>query len=118
MSVKTLREFFPTWFDHSPAAFLEDQADWIVAPCLQTRDSDALERSNFAAQDSAISQADPNGDDYETHRFGHWGPGWYEIVIVRPGSAAHVECEQIADRLDQDAVLNEKLFSEYEAADE
>jgi hypothetical protein len=118
MALKTLRDFFPTAFDHSPAAFLKDQAGWIVAPCGRTRDSDALERSNFDEQRALLDRYDVDGESVETHRFGHWGPGWYEITIVKPESAAHAQAVLIADRLDGYPSLNDERLSEYEVDSE
>lgn len=79
--MQTLREFKPTPFDSSPAAFIPDQSDWIVAPVSRTRDSGALDQSNFEA---ALAMLGGESDTVEVHRFGHWGPGWFEIIICAP----------------------------------
>lgn len=52
--------------------------------------------------------------DYQTHQFNHWGPGWFEIIVVRPGSAAHREAQAIAAALSDYPVLDESDFSERE----
>jgi hypothetical protein len=54
------------------------------------------------------------GDNVEVHRFGHWGPGWYEIIIVRPGSKAEVKGREIEDSLEGYPILNENDFCERE----
>lgn len=116
IDLPTLRQTRPTPFDRSPADFraCEDRGAWLVCPCSQTRDSDALERSNFEAQASTLAVADPSGEDYEVHRFGHWGPGWYEIAIVRPDSKAHRAAREIAAALASYPVLDDDAFSQLE----
>lgn len=52
--------------------------------------------------------------DYETHRFGHWGPGWFEIIVVRPGSACHREAQAIAAAVSDYPVLDESDLSQRE----
>lgn len=109
----------PTPFDHNLRIRLEssegiDVNDWQIAPCSQTRDSDTLTRANFKAQDAALKSEDPEGNDHQLHRFGHWGPGWYEIVLVRPGSPCAVEAARLADALAGYPSLNDDLLSEME----
>lgn len=55
--------------------------------------------------------------DFETHRFGHWGPGWFEVIVVRPESACHREAQAIAAALSDYPVLDESDYSrrEYES---
>ena len=45
--MKRYSEFAPTGFD-SAGAFLPDRQDWLVAPTAQNRDSETLDKSNFA----------------------------------------------------------------------
>lgn len=52
--------------------------------------------------------------DFETHRFGHWGPGWFEIIVVRPGSACHREAQAIAAAVSNYPVLDESDYCERE----
>jgi hypothetical protein len=82
-----------------------------VIGVIQTRDSDALERSNFRVAERMLS---PHADDYETHRFRHWGPGWYEIILVRPNSPAHAIAQTLTDKLRDYPILNEDDHSELE----
>jgi len=61
------------------------------------------------------------GEHVEVHRFGHWGPGWIEIILVDPGhyhtlwTAGEIVCS-LADY----PVLDEEDWSEreFEAAGE
>jgi hypothetical protein len=101
--------FNPTGLD-TPGAFLPDRQDWLVAPVSHTRDSGALEESNWQCQAEHL----PENDDCEVHNFGHWACGWFEIVIVRPDTeSAHKACE-IASKLEHYPVLNEDDFSNRE----
>jgi hypothetical protein len=85
------RNWSPTQFDCKGLG-VEDRQDWYVAPIGHNRDSNTLTESNWQTFDRLLSEVDPDGNDHECHSFSHWGPGWFEIVLVRPGS----ECERIA----------------------
>lgn len=91
------------------------RADWLVCPVSRTRDTaDLLEVSNWEAQLEALGG---EGPDAEVHRFGHWGPGWFELVLVRPGTPAETKAEEIAGALEEYPVLDDEDHSrrEYEA---
>ena len=105
----------PTTFDHNIPLRGEqaEQNEWFIAPCSITRDSDSLSLSNWHTQEKALREVD-TGADFETHRFGHWGPGWYEIALVRPGSACERVARELAARLDIYPVLDEMDWSERE----
>ncbi len=96
---------------------LPERQDWLVACCIQTRDSDALERSNFRTLLRGLKEKDSEGQDHEVHRFGHWGPGWVEIVLVRPDTAAATEAEECESALADYPVLCDHDFSELEQED-
>jgi hypothetical protein len=99
----------PTGFDsHLPLAGRED---WLIVPVSRNRDSGMLDESNFEA---ALEILGGESDDVEVHRFGHWGPGWYEIIIVRPGSKAEKEAEEIEAALANYPVLNDEDHSQRE----
>jgi hypothetical protein len=117
-TLQTFSGFRPTRFDaHISIPGLED---WLVAPCSQTRDSGCLERSNFANQLQALSSAADTTEDYETHTFGHWAIGWFEIALVRPGSKCEQVAREIKVSLDNYPILDEDHHSalqEREAGD-
>lgn len=108
----TYQSFAPTPFDPA-GSFLSERQDWLVAPCSITRDSGILELSNWR---SMLHAMDPSDDspDVEVHRFGHWGPGWYEIAIVRPGTGAHDIALEISSSLEDYPILCEDDYSERE----
>jgi len=110
--MKTYSEFRPSQFD-TKGLGLEDRQDWLVASVAQNRDSDVLTRCNFAvARDMLITASGDDESDVEVHRFGHWANGWFEIILVRPGSAAAGAAEEIEAALADYPVLDENKFSD------
>jgi hypothetical protein len=94
--------------------------DWFLAPVSRTRDSGIVEESNFQAavgllEEGCGREGAENG--WEIHRFGHWGPGCYEIIVVKPGSKAQKVAEDMAKALENYPVLSDDDVSarEYEA---
>lgn len=87
------------------------RGDWLVCPVTISRDSESLDLSNWAAQEKALAEADPDGNDRETHRFGHWACGWFEIAIVRPGSKAAEVAARLAGDMEGYPVLDEDDLS-------
>jgi hypothetical protein len=105
-------EFQPTGFD-TMGYMLDEQQDWYVVPVSRTRDSGPLEESNFA---SAIEMLGGECEDVmEIHRFGHWGPGWFEIIIVNPENENVMKAAmEIEASLAAYPVLDDMDFSERE----
>ena len=110
------KNYSPTPFDHT-GAFLPDRGEWFVVPVICTRGSKPFEESNF---DAALRALGGESDTVEVHRFGHWGPGWYEIIIVDPDSPQAVIAQEIECKLENYPLLDEDDFSarEYEQANE
>lgn len=104
------KNFRPTQHDSSGLGVPQYQ-EWFVGPCSVTRDSHALEISNFETLKKAIRKADPHGTDHDTPRFGHWGPGWFEIILVRPESEAYRVALACEDALQNYPVLDEMDLS-------
>jgi hypothetical protein len=100
-------KFSPTQFD--PHQYLEDREDWLVAPASRTRDSGVLTESNWEAQLAALDHVRA---EYEIHRWGHWGPGWFEIVLVHPDHSEVVESLEYA--LEDYPVLDDSDYSNRE----
>jgi len=93
----------------------EDHNNWFLAPVSRTRDSGPLDESNF---ESALEILGGESDTVEVHRFNHWGPGWYEIILVHP--SREKEVEDLESSLEGYPVLNDTDLSrrEYEAMQE
>ena len=85
--MQTYAEFQPTGFDPA-GAFLPDRQDWLVVPASRTRDSGPLDESNFEV---ILSDLGGESETVEVHRFGHWGPGWFELILAHPSLAEKVE---------------------------
>ena len=109
--MQTYSQFRPTGFDPAGAFLEDDRQDWLVLPVSQTRDSGPFDHSNFAA---ALEMLGGESDTVEVHRFGHWGPGWFEIIIVQPGTPAATIAEDIESRLEDYPLLDESDYSQRE----
>ena len=75
------KDFAPTCFDQQ-GYMLENRQDWYVLPVGRNRDSGILTESNFQTATEILGGERTN--IMEIHRFGHWGIGWFEIIIVNP----------------------------------
>ena len=104
-----------TWADHY--VFLS-----------RTRDSDALDRSNFECAQNALEEISPeydgalgwgdNTSDVEpwsvVHE-GHWAVGWVEWIAIHKDATKHLECAaEIACALEDYPVVNEEHYSQVE----
>ena len=107
-------DFSPTCFDPEGAFLDDDRQDWLLAPVSRTRDSGVLANSNFETMKKILIDIDPEMYDHEQHCFGHWGPGWFEIILVRPDSPCHHQCEETLQALEDYPVLDEMDLSERE----
>lgn len=106
--MQTYAQFKPTQFDSH--ILLDDREDWIVGPVIRTRDSGPLAESNFASALELLG-GEVEGA-VEVHRFGHWGPGWFEIILVHPSLSDSVQ--DIERALENYAVLDDDDLSERE----
>jgi hypothetical protein len=110
-NVRLYKDWAPTEFDHKGAFLGGDtpRRNWIVAPVCRTRDTGPLEDSNF---ETALKILGGEGDRVEVHRFGHWGPGWFEIILVHPRLVYQVE--ELQGCLEEYAILDEGDYSDRE----
>lgn len=109
--MKPYSEFRPTQFDCRGLA-LPEQQHWLVAPCGTNRDADALTRSNF---NSLLKALGGESATVQVHRFGHWGPGWFEIILIDPADAERVKlAEEIEAALQDYPIVSEEDFSREE----
>jgi len=86
---------------------------------IRTRDSGCLEESNFQTLLKRLRGLSSDGEDeretFEVHRFSHWGPGWFEIILIDPSDAEAVKLGTDAeDSLEGYPILDEFDFSERE----
>lgn len=102
----TYSQFSPTGFD-ARGLGLPDQQDWLVGPVALNRDSDSLTRSNWEVVTAELVKLGA-----EIHRFGHWGNGWFEIVLVPPGGEAERCAAEWEAALADYPVANEDHWSE------
>jgi hypothetical protein len=105
------KDFRPSAVD-SAGLGLPDQQNWLVAPVSRTRDSDALSESNF---ETFLDALGGESETVQVHRFGHWGPGWFEIILIDPADVDRVrEAERLEAALADYPVLSDEDFSERE----
>ena len=86
--------------------------DYYSAGVGQSRDSDALERSNFRCMLNAL------GDESDTVivvREGHWAVGWVEWIAIHKDDHAHLEiADKIKGKLADYPVIDEEDWSREE----
>ena len=88
-----------------------DKPDWVVS-CGRNRDSEILDESNFQA---ALERLGGEGKHVAIERFGHWGCGWFELILVNPKSLKHIKVAvEIAKYLEHYPVLDDSDYSERE----
>lgn len=93
----------------------------------QSRDSSALERSNFDAGLKAIGgecnhptledESDPGSalSLVKVVRENHWAVGWVEWIAIHESATEQLQiADKIKGKLEDYPVVNEELFSEYE----
>jgi hypothetical protein len=117
-TLTTFGMFRPTQFDNVGCGS-SGKEDWFVGPCIKTRDSDALERANYDELLEQIEKATEGEEEetWDTHSFNHWGPGWFEILVVRPYSKAHEIAVESEYALSDYPVIDDERFSRYEEED-
>lgn len=113
MTIKTLSLLPGISLDHP-------QATWEIGPVGHHRDSDLVEESNWDSMLASYAAADPDGKDYEVHRFGHFAVGWIEEVAYRPGSKVSEVAATLRDCLKGHPILDEEALgrAEMEAVQE
>ena len=111
--MKTYRTFRPTSFDTAGlAADRHGIGEFLVLPISHTRDSGTIDRSNFRV---ALRELGGESDTVQVHRFGHWGPGWYEVILIDPSDDKAVAvAEELESSLADYPLLDESDHSELE----
>jgi hypothetical protein len=80
----------------------------------ETRDSDALERSNFR---QALAAFEAEGVEVSIDHFGHWAVGWIDYLTVPITTTSIRILADLAARIESYPVLNDEDFSELEWED-
>lgn len=117
-------DVFERYGNHSPTPFdsninIDDEntnrSVWFKMPVSRTRDSGPLDNSNF---ECFLDGLGGESETVEVHRFSHWGPGWYEIIIVHPSDHKALEAAyDMACSLETYPVLDENDWSSREYDD-
>jgi hypothetical protein len=113
-TMKRYRNFQPTPFDVKGLGGADaDISDWFVVPVSIDRDTPkhTIEAVNFDVIKGALEKANPDGEDWEIHRFNHWGPGWFEIIVVRPDTESARIAQEMADVIEDYPVLDDEELS-------
>jgi hypothetical protein len=105
-----------TGWDLDSYADARNWAGVATGPVGQHRDSEALDRSNFAVIFEALS--DKFGDDVDNVSFGHWAVGWVEELAWNAGNSAIAdEVESWKSALADYPVADDTHFSDLEWED-
>jgi len=84
----------------------------VVPGVSRSRDSEIHSESNF---ESALEMLGGESETVEVHRFGHWGCGWYELILIDPKDRAALKiAHKIAEQLKGYPLLDEDDFNERE----
>lgn len=92
-----------------------DREGWLITLSV-TRDSDALERSNWDVITGPILAAHP--EDAAIERMSHWAVGWVDNLLVRPGSPAEAAMAEWSRKLDSYPVADEDHYGMLEMNEE
>lgn len=81
----------------------------------QTRDSRALERSNFDAMLKLLGGESKHTNAVIVARFNHWACGWIETIMVHRGASKKIIiADKVMTEYKNYPVINDDLWSEYE----
>jgi hypothetical protein len=107
------RDWRPTGMDPAGLAGEREGINNFKVFMTQTRDSAALERSNFAV---ALEALGGESEHVQVHRFRHWACGWFEIILISPLASDFIKRQAggIIGALSDYPVLNDEHFSQLE----
>lgn len=109
-------------WSHPECYFGATWEGWFSAGFGRSRDSDALEESNFQVAYDALKPLDTDVDSETSVRIvreGHWAVGWVEwIAIHNTNKAAIAKAQKLCESANDYPILDESHFSnlEYERA--
>ena len=127
--MKTLNTYdLPQWTRPEDYGGFNPVGDYVIA--VQTRDSDALECSNYrrifadliekaealGCQDSGIDGEGEESDMVYDFRAGHWAVGWVETVLICQNAPDELQAmaREILDALADYPIYDESDYSELE----
>jgi hypothetical protein len=78
----------------------------------QSRDSDCLERANFAAM---LEKLGGESETVIVNRSGHWAVGWVESILIHESNIEKLKiADEIMEKFDDYPVINNTTLSEVE----
>jgi len=90
-----------------PGAYFGERPDWFVF-YTRTRDSDVLERSNYACLvEEARQMFGDEGIDWAVERFSHWACGWLESILINPRGRAVEWAEEWLRFIERYPIVND-----------
>lgn len=103
----------PRWIAE---CYIGERYDDYFVLLSRSRDSDALEESNFH---TALRMLDGESETVKIARSGHWLVGWVEQILIHESDAAKIELgNHILAQLEGYPVLDEDDYSMREAEEE
>lgn len=92
--------------------YIGEGSDWVVVAVGRNRDSEILDESNFEA---ALDMLGGESETVQVNRYGHWGCGWFELILVDPKNKAALKTAyQIKQLMAEYPVLDESDYFERE----
>jgi hypothetical protein len=89
----------------------EPWADYVVL-ISRSRDSEILDESNFEV---ALERLGGESKDVVVANFGHWGCGWFELILVNPKSPKIKKAFEIYQALESYPVLDDGDYFDRES---
>lgn len=92
--------------------------EWLVAPLIRTRDCGHLSQSNWDYVIKLLEgPEDEDYDDYEVMSWNHWACGWFDMIVVKQGTRAHVLMNKVETSLESYPALDEDDWMQRESDD-
>ena len=109
----TVPSTMPRW---KAECYIGERYDDYFVLLSRSRDSDALEESNFH---TALRMLDGESETVKVARSSHWLVGWVEQILIHVSDVEKVELgNQIVAQLEEYPVLDEDDYSERHAEEE
>lgn len=97
-----------------PGTYYGERPDWLVF-YGQTRDSEALTRSNFECLTNQLrDMCGEEGEQWAIEHFTHWAVGWIESILINPKGQAVAWAEHWLSALSNYPVVDDDHLSDLE----